>query len=425
MCASTSPAGSSLVESPMAKKRTMTSVEEQMIVLMDGVDLGSETLQQAMTDELRNLLNEDRPLTVYCGYDPTATDLHLGHIPTMVKLRQFQDFGHQVVFLIGSFTAQVGDPTGRQSTRPMLGESDVEEFSKTYINQAFIVLDESRTKVLYNHEWLAPLQFAEVIKLASEFSVGHFLQHSTFRDRIQKGDSIRISEFMYAILQAYDALHMNTDVQIGGSDQIFNIVDVGRTLQASRGQKPQVALTLPILVGTDGKEKMSKSIGNTISLTDEPLDMFGKLMSLPDQALGLYARLVTNLHPTEVDNLLLDIEKGNITPIDAKKHVARSVVSLIHGANEASQANEYFEETFQNRKDPVADAPLYVLTEDVRLVHVIMDSMNLSGGEVRRLVAQGAIKINNETATDINQLLAEGDFLRVGKHKFLNIASKL
>jgi len=218
---------------------------------------------------------------------------------------------------------------------------------------------------------------------------------------------------------------MNTDVQIGGSDQIFNIVDVGRTLQASRGQKPQVALTLPILVGTDGKEKMSKSIGNTISLTDEPLDMFGKLMSLPDQALDLYARLVTNLHPTEVDNLLLDIEKGNITPIDAKKHVARSVVSLIHGANEASQANEYFEETFQNRKDPIAEAPLYLLTEDVRLVHVIMDSMNLSGGEVRRLVAQGAIKINNETATDINQLLAEGDFLRVGKHKFLNIAAKL
>lgn len=405
----------------MNKPRTMTSVSDQLTILMDGVDLGSATLQNAMESELIALLEEDRPLTVYCGYDPTATDLHLGHIPTMVKLRQFQDFGHRVIFLIGSFTAQVGDPTGKQSTRPMLDEKAVQAFSQSYIEQAFIILDAEKTEVLYNHEWLAPLNFADVIKLAAEFSVGHFLQHSTFRDRIQKGDSIRISEFMYAILQAYDALHMKTDIQIGGSDQIFNIVDVGRSLQTSRGEKPQVALTLPILVGTDGKEKMSKSLGNTIGLQDSPNDMFGKVMSLPDQALDLYARLVTNLHPTEVNTLLKNIEEKKVSPIEAKKKVAAEVVALIYSLDEALTAEKYFESTLQKKQFPIDDAPEYVLSEDKRLISVIMESMNYSGGEARRMVNQGAVKINDQKAQDINLVLSDGDFLKIGRHTFLRI----
>lgn len=405
----------------MNKPRTMTPVSEQLTILMDGVDLGSVTLQNAMEQELIVLLEEDRPLTVYCGYDPTATDLHLGHIPTMVKLRQFQDFGHRAIFLIGSFTAQVGDPTGKQSTRPMLDEKTVQAFSQSYIDQAFIILDAKKTEVLYNHEWLAPLNFADVLKLAAEFSVGHFLQHSTFRDRIQKGDSIRISEFMYAILQAYDALHMKTDIQIGGSDQIFNIVDVGRTLQTSRGQKPQVALTLPILVGTDGREKMSKSLGNTIGLQDAPNDMFGKVMSLPDQALDLYARLVTNLHPTEVNILLKNIEEKKVSPIEAKKKVAAEVVTLIYSLDEAIAAEKYFENTFQKKQEPVDDAPEYTLPEDKRLISVIMESMNYSGGEARRMVNQGAVKINDQKAQDINHILSDGDFIKIGRHTFLRI----
>jgi tyrosyl-tRNA synthetase len=405
----------------MNKPRTMTPVSEQLTILMDGVDLGSATLQNAMEQELIVLLEEDRPLTVYCGYDPTATDLHLGHIPTMVKLRQFQDFGHRAIFLIGSFTAQVGDPTGKQSTRPMLDEKTVQAFSQSYIDQAFIILDAKKTEVLYNHEWLAPLNFADVLKLAAEFSVGHFLQHSTFRDRIQKGDSIRISEFMYAILQAYDALHMETDIQIGGSDQIFNIVDVGRTLQTSRGQKPQVALTLPILVGTDGREKMSKSLGNTIGLQDAPNDMFGKVMSLPDQALDLYARLVTNLHPTEVNILLKNIEEKKVSPIEAKKKVAAEVVTLIYSLDEAIAAEKYFENTFQKKQEPVDDAPEYALPEDKRLISVIMESMNYSGGEARRMVNQGAVKINEQKAQDINHILSDGDFIKIGRHTFLRI----
>lgn len=405
----------------MNKPRTMTPVSQQLTILMDGVDLGSATLQNAMEQELTALLEEDRPLTVYCGYDPTATDLHLGHIPTMVKLRQFQDFGHRAIFLIGSFTAQVGDPTGKQSTRPMLDEKAVQAFSQSYIDQAFIILDAKKTEVLYNHEWLAPLNFADVIKLAAEFSVGHFLQHSTFRDRIQKGDSIRISEFMYAILQAYDALHMKTDIQIGGSDQIFNIVDVGRTLQTSRGQKPQVALTLPILVGTDGKVKMSKSVGNTIGLQDSPNDMFGKVMSLPDQALDLYARLVTNLHPTEVNMLLKNIEEKKVSPIEAKKKIAAEVVTLIYSLDEAIAAEKYFENTFQKKQEPVDDAPEYALPEDKRLISVIMESMNYSGGEARRMVNQGAVKINDQKAQDINHILSDGDFIKIGRHTFLRI----
>jgi tyrosyl-tRNA synthetase len=399
----------------------MAPVSDQLTILMDGVDLGSATLQNAMESELIALLEEDRPLTVYCGYDPTATDLHLGHIPTMVKLRQFQNFGHRVIFLIGSFTAQVGDPTGKQSTRPMLDEEAVQAFSQSYIDQAFIILDAEKTEVLYNHEWLAPLNFADVIKLAAEFSVGHFLQHSTFRDRIQKGDSIRLSEFMYAILQAYDALHMKTDIQIGGSDQIFNIVDVGRTLQTSRGQKPQVALTLPILVGTDGREKMSKSLGNTIGLQDAPNDMFGKVMSLPDQALDQYARLVTNLHPTEVNTLLKNIEEKKVSPIEAKKKVAAEVVKLIYSFDEAIAAEKYFENTFQKKQEPIDDAPEYVLSEDKRLISVIMESMNYSGGEARRIVNQGAVKINDQKAQDINFILSDGDFIKIGRHTFFRI----
>ncbi len=405
----------------MNKPRTMAPVSDQLTILMDGVDLGSATLQNAMESELIALLEEDRPLTVYCGYDPTATDLHLGHIPTMVKLRQFQNFGHRVIFLIGSFTAQVGDPTGKQSTRPMLDEEAVQAFSQSYIDQAFIILDAEKTEVLYNHEWLAPLNFADVIKLAAEFSVGHFLQHSTFRDRIQKGDSIRLSEFMYAILQAYDALHMKTDIQIGGSDQIFNIVDVGRTLQTSRGQKPQVALTLPILVGTDGREKMSKSLGNTIGLQDAPNDMFGKVMSLPDQALDQYARLVTNLHPTEVNTLLKNIEEKKVSPIEAKKKVAAEVVKLIYSFDEAIAAEKYFENTFQKKQEPIDDAPEYVLSEDKRLISVIMESMNYSGGEARRIVNQGAVKINDQKAQDINFILSDGDFIKIGRHTFFRI----
>jgi tyrosyl-tRNA synthetase len=399
----------------------MAPVSDQLTILMDGVDLGSATLQNAMESELIALLEEDRPLTVYCGYDPTATDLHLGHIPTMVKLRQFQNFGHRVIFLIGSFTAQVGDPTGKQSTRPMLDEEAVQAFSQSYIDQAFIILDAEKTEVLYNHEWLAPLNFADVIKLAAEFSVGHFLQHSTFRDRIQKGDSIRLSEFMYAILQAYDALHMKTDIQIGGSDQIFNIVDVGRTLQTSRGQKPQVALTLPILVGMDGREKMSKSLGNTIGLQDAPNDMFGKVMSLPDQALDQYARLVTNLHPTEVNTLLKNIEEKKVSPIEAKKKVAAEVVKLIYSFDEAIAAEKYFENTFQKKQEPIDDAPEYVLSEDKRLISVIMESMNYSGGEARRIVNQGAVKINDQKAQDINFILSDGDFIKIGRHTFFRI----
>ncbi len=405
----------------MNKPRTMAPVSDQLTILMDGVDLGSATLQNAMESELIALLEEDRPLTVYCGYDPTATDLHLGHIPTMVKLRQFQNFGHRVIFLIGSFTAQVGDPTGKQSTRPMLDEEAVQAFSQSYIDQAFIILDAEKTEVLYNHEWLAPLNFADVIKLAAEFSVGHFLQHSTFRDRIQKGDSIRLSEFMYAILQAYDALHMKTDIQIGGSDQIFNIVDVGRTLQTSRGQKPQVALTLPILVGMDGREKMSKSLGNTIGLQDAPNDMFGKVMSLPDQALDQYARLVTNLHPTEVNTLLKNIEEKKVSPIEAKKKVAAEVVKLIYSFDEAIAAEKYFENTFQKKQEPIDDAPEYVLSEDKRLISVIMESMNYSGGEARRIVNQGAVKINDQKAQDINFILSDGDFIKIGRHTFFRI----
>src|SRR5690606_37809715 len=240
--------------------RRMPPVEEQMRVLMAGTEFGDEATRRTMERELQARLEEDRPLRVYCGYDPTRVDLHLGHSVTMRKLRQFQDFGHEVTFLIGSFTALIGDPTGQDKTRPMLTQQEIEANAKTYTDQAFRILDAERTTIRYNADWLQPLTFEDVIRLTANFTVAQFLRRENFANRYQAGDPIHLSEFLYALMQAYDAYHMDTDVQIGGTDQLFNLM-AGRQLQEAWDRRPQICLTLPILTGTDGVQKMSKSLG--------------------------------------------------------------------------------------------------------------------------------------------------------------------
>ena len=301
------------------------NIEEQVELLMQGTDYGDEELKNAMAKELRERLNvaekEKRPLRVYCGYDPTSTDLHLGHTISMRKLRQFQDLGHEVTFLIGSYTALVGDPSDKNKARPILTEEQVAENAKTYAEQAFRVLDREKTRIRYNGEWLSKLNLIDLIRLGQNFTVQQFLARENFAKRYEKGEPIFLHETFYALMQGYDAVAMETDVQVGGSDQLFNIIVAGRKLQEALGQKPLVGIVTGILPGTDGNQRMSKSTGNIVPINTGADDMFGKLMSVPDSAMGIYMRLVTRFTPSEIAGIEKDVASGSLHPRDERKSV--------------------------------------------------------------------------------------------------------
>lgn len=403
-----------------ARSRTMAPVEEQMALLMGGTEFGDPGTRQTMERELRARLEEDRPLRVYCGFDPTKVDLHLGHTVPMRKLRQFQEFGHEVTFLVGSFTALIGDPTGKDKTRPMLTPDEIEVNAKTYTDQAFQILDRERTQIVFNGDWLSQLNFADVIRLTASYTVAQFLRRENFQKRYDSGDPIHVSEFLYAMMQAYDALHMDTDVQVGGTDQTFNLL-AGRQLQEARGRRPQVCITTPILVGTDGHEKMSKSLGNYIGITEEPNDMFGKAMSIPDDAIVDYFTLVTYLRPGDIDEIRSGLADGSLHPIDAKKRLGRTVTSIFHGEAAGDAAVAYFESTFQRRETP-DEMPEHRVSGPTALADVAVEAgLAASKGEVRRLVQGGGVQVNGEKVDDATRLLAPGDELRVGRHRFLRI----
>ncbi|MSQ30204.1 MAG: tyrosine--tRNA ligase [Dehalococcoidia bacterium] len=391
-----------------------------MHVFMVGTEFGDEATGRVMERELRARLEEDRPLRVYCGFDPTKVDLHLGHAVPMRKLRQFQEFGHDVTFLIGNFTALIGDPTGKDATRPVLTPAEIAVNAKTYTDQAFVILDRAQTKVAYNADWLNTLGFADVLRLTGQYTVAQFLRRENFAKRYDEGTPIHVSEFLYALLQAYDALHMQTDVQIGGSDQLFNLM-AGRQLQEAHGQRSQVCITLPILVGTDGHEKMSKSLGNYIGLTDSPNEMFGKVMSIPDFAITNYFTLATPLRPAEVDALSQEIEAGTLRPMDAKKRLAEEITSVFHGRPLAEAAREYFESTIQRRETP-EEMPEHAVEGDAPLAAVLVAAgLASSNSDVRRLVTQGAVSVNGAPATEVNGVVHVGDEIRVGRHRFLRL----
>jgi len=401
----------------------MAPVDEQMRVLMAGTEFGDPATRVTMERELRARIEEDRPLRVYCGFDPTKVDLHLGHTVPLRKMRQFQDFGHQVTFLVGSFTALIGDPTGKDRTRPMLTPEEIAENAKTYTEQAFAVLDAERTTIAFNGDWLSKLGFADVIRLTAQFTVAQFLRRDNFAKRYEGGDPIHISEFLYAMMQAYDADYMDTDIQIGGTDQTFNLM-AGRQLQEANGHRPQVCITLPILVGTDGHEKMSKSLGNYIGITESPTDMFGKTMSIPDDAIATYFTLVTPLHPNEVEEVRAGLEAGALRPMDAKKRLAEMIVGIFHGPAEGAAAREYFESTFQRRETP-DEMPEHALAGPTALADVLTESgLAASKGEVRRLVQQGGVQVNGERVDDANLEVSPGDEVRVGRHRFLRLVTQ-
>ncbi|MBK9547477.1 MAG: tyrosine--tRNA ligase [Dehalococcoidia bacterium] len=365
--------------------RTMPPVDDQITVLMSGVDYGDALLRQQMERELRLLIEQDRPLRVYLGIDPTATSLTLGHTVPLRKLRQFQQFGHHAIFLIGDYTALIGDPSDKNKLRPMLTTEDIQRNEATYFEQAARILDAQQTELRHNSEWLGQLSFPDIISLMSKFTVAEMLRRDNFRNRFDAGDAVYLHEFLYALMQGYDAYALECDVQVGGTEQLFNLM-AGRKIQEDAGQKPHVPVTLPILVGLDGKERMSKSKGNHIGVGDSPGEQYGKAMSIPDEAVEDFFTLATNLHPDQVRELMDETRSGRRSPIDTKKHLAWTIVSEFWGEAAAAEAQDHFERTIQ-RKEVPDEVPEHSVADGALLLDVVVEAGAApSRREARRLL---------------------------------------
>jgi len=407
------------------------TIDQQMAILMRGAEFGDEQTKEHMREELRERLTESqeagRPLRVYCGYDPTAPDIHLGHTVTMRKLRQFQELGHQPIFLIGTFTGLIGDPSDKDTARPRLSMDQVRENAETYIEQAYRILDPEQTEVRYNDEWLADLSFQDVIELASHFTVQQFLSREKFVLRREKGEAIWVHEFLYALMQGYDAVALRTDIQIGGTDQLFNLM-AGRKLQTVFGQEPQVCLTFPILVGTDGALRMSKSTGNYVGVNEPPETKYGKTMSIPDSAMRNWFELVTRWKPERIDDLFAAVERGEVHPMDAKKKLAWEIVSIFDGDEAADRAASHFQRVHQRRQLP-EDMPTYYMAAPENVVDIIAGAdLARSKSQARRLVQQGAVRTDGDKVREIETDIAveEGEevILQVGKRRFLRLVGE-
>jgi tyrosyl-tRNA synthetase len=395
----------------------MSDLAEQLRIIKSGTaDLVPEA-------DLVTKLASGRPLTIKLGVDPTAPDLHLGHAVPLRKLRQFQDLGHHVVLIIGDFTALIGDPSGRNSTRPPLTVEQIDANAETYIEQAFRILDPERTTMRRNSEWLGPLTFADLLRLTSRFTVARILERDDFSRRYAENRPISLHEFLYPMAQAQDSVAIEADVEIGGTDQLFNLL-AGRELMEKSGMEPQVALTLPLLEGTDGVQKMSKSYGNYIGLTDAPDDMFGKVMSIPDALMPKYFRLATALPVDEADAVEASLADGSSHPNQVKRRLAREIVTLYHGPQAATPAEEAFDRVFKQHEVPEDVAEVNVTVTDPVHLPALLQALGLaaSRGEARRLIDQGGVKIDGEAvaagAYDASWADVEGRVVQAGKRRF-------
>jgi len=400
-------------------------IKEQVDLLMQGTDYGDEDLRKAMARDLRERLlqcqAEGRPLRVYCGYDPTSTDLHLGHTITMRKLRQFQDLGHDVTFLIGSYTALVGDPSDKNKARPILTEAQVAEYARTYTDQAFRVLDPERTKIRYNGEWLSKLTLIDLIRLGQNFTVQQFLARDNFARRLEREEPIYLHETYYSLMQGYDAVAQKTDVQVGGTDQLFNIIVAGRKLQEAMGQQPLVGIITGILPGTDGEQRMSKSTGNVIPINSGTDDMYGKIMSVPDSAMGQYMRLVTRWTPPEIQAILQQVQSGSLHPRDAKMKLAREITSIFYGETEAARAEDGFVQLFRRKETPESMDEIGLVPGATVLDMLMRAGLASSKSAARRLLAQNGIRLDGELLQDGEAPFPGPGVLQAGKRRFVRI----
>lgn len=401
----------------------MISAAEQFRLISHGVaDLLPE---DEFKKKLEKSVATNTPLIVKLGLDPTAPDIHLGHTVVLRKLKLFQDFGHRVIILIGDFTARIGDPTGKSVTRPPLTEEQVVENAKTYQEQIFKVLDPEKTEVRFNSEWLSKLDFADVLKLASKYTVARMLERDDFHKRYTEGRPISIHEFMYPLMQGYDSIALKADVEFGGTDQTFNLL-MGRHLQGEEGMPEQTIITMPILEGLDGVQKMSKSLGNYIGISEAPSEMYGKAMSIPDELMMRYFMLVTDMSIEEQEQLSKDLETGAAHPRDVKMKLAHTIVRLYHGEEAANFGQEEFVRVFQKHAMPT-DIPEYkvaITAEPVFVPQLLSDAgLTASNGEARRSIKAGAFKIDGEKCNEEHIVLKDGMVLQVGKRKFIKIVS--
>lgn len=404
----------------------MKSPQEQMITIKSGA------MQVVPEADLIKKLEEGRPLRVKLGVDPTAPDLHLGHAVPLRKLRQFQDLGHTVVLIIGDFTAQIGDPSGRNSTRPPLTAEQVQEHAQTYIDQAYKILDPAKTELRHNSEWLGSLDFGALLKIASQFTVARILERDDFSKRYHEQKAISLHEFLYPLAQAYDSVAIKADVELGGNDQLFNLL-AGRELMEKNGMAPQVCLTMPLLEGTDGVQKMSKSYGNYIGLTDAPDEMFGKVMSIPDALMPTYFRLASGLPVDQVDEIEKGLAEGTLHPNETKRLLGRTICALYHGGTSAAQAEESFDRLFKDHAVP-EDIPTFayadaVVINDEKKIYIpqVLQTTGLapSTGEGRRLIDGGGVKINGEALSprtyQVDPDVLVDATIQVGKRKFARL----
>ncbi len=402
----------------------MISPEEQLHIIQSG------TAQIVPEAALLEKLKRGKPLNIKLGVDPTAPDIHLGHAVPLRKLRAFQDLGHQVTLIIGDGTALIGDPSGRNSTRPQLSREQIAENAQTYVDQAFKILDPEKTTLRYNSEWILSMDLEQLLKVASNFTVARILERDDFHNRYTSNQPIALHEFLYPVMQAYDSVVINSDVELGGTDQLFNLL-AGRELMEKTDMEPQVCLTLPLLEGTDGVKKMSKSYGNYVGLTDEPNDMFGKVMSIPDDVMVKYYRLASTLPVADIDKIEAGLVAGEIHPNRCKRDLARNIVEAYYDQAAAQEAEAAFDRQFKRHEIP-EDIPEFAadLTPNdegkVYLAKLIADAgLTNSTGDARRMIDQGGVKVDGEAipakAYNVEPELLHNAVVQVGKRKFVRL----
>ena len=374
--------------------------------------------------KLEKSITENKPLKIKLGIDPTGTDLHIGHAVPLRKLRQFQELGHTVQFLIGTFTARIGDPTGKSETRKMLSSEDIQKNIATYLEQVKLILDLEKTEVLYNGDWLEKLSLEEVLGLLSQFTVAQMISREDFAKRLSENKPVSLVEFMYPILQGYDSVAIECDVELGATEQKFNLLR-GRDLQKNAGQEQQVCMLMPILEGLDGVEKMSKSLNNYIGITESPNDMFGKIMSISDELMFKYYESITEVPLEEISEMRKEIEKGNLHPMEAKKQLGVELVKIYHSEEEGKKAKEWFENVFSKKNLDVDLPEVELAKEEIGVIDLLTKELNLvsSTSEARRLIQQGGFKIDDRAVTDVNEKVTpkSGMIIRAGKKKIVKV----
>ena len=397
-------------------------IDEQMELLLRGaVDVVEE---DALRRKLEQSRAENRPLLVKTGFDPTAPDLHLGHAVLLRKMGHFQQLGHRVVFLVGDFTAMIGDPTGKKATRPQLSREQVLANAETYQEQAWQVLDRERTEIQHNSEWLEALGAEGLVRLAGSYTLARMMEREDFRDRFLGHEPISIHELLYPLTQGYDSVVMEADVELGGHDQLLNLL-VGRDLMRARGMEPQIALTVPLLVGTDGTQKMSKSLGNAIAFEDSPREMFGRTMSIPDDLMWDWRLLLTDMDPSRIDSQKADVASGRASPRDLKADLAHDLVRHFHGPGAADEARAEFDRMFRGGGVPDEIETREVPSGQALFTLIADTGLTGSRAEARRLIQQGAVSVDGKKIGDPYFTLPDGAnaLLKVGKRRFLQVVA--